>query len=296
MSPKKTPILMNEAPAAEAGSAAGGAPAAASSVLSAGAGAAPAAAAAPAPAAAATATPPAGDPPAWAAPDKYQVKKDDGSIDWEATARKIDEGRSHLEKRLGAGDVPPADPSGYKVAAPEQYADALKGWDPGTDQALQSFLTSAHKAGMTQAQVDLVIGEFGRVMSEVQGAQVTPEQKAQQATQALQQTWKTEAEYKAGVQGAYRAAAAFAQAAGLTMDEVEAEIGNNPTAIRLLAAIAPELQEATAPPSDASGVAGGNWKDQVATLRAEKAALPEKDPRRQTIQNQINALYEKHVR
>ena len=108
----KTPQTMNEAVAADAGGAPAGvvdagAPAAPSgTIMDRGASAAPAVT----------------EPPAWAAPDKYQVKNEAGEIDWQATARKIDEGRSHLEKRMGSGDVPPADVSGYKVAAPEQYA------------------------------------------------------------------------------------------------------------------------------------------------------------------------------
>ena len=40
-------------------------------------------------------------------PEKYQVKKEDGSIDIEASSLKLAEAYGHLEKRLGSGDAPP---------------------------------------------------------------------------------------------------------------------------------------------------------------------------------------------
>ncbi|MEY4427887.1 MAG: hypothetical protein RLZZ182_576, partial [Pseudomonadota bacterium] len=117
---KKTPKLMDDAAGGDMGGAAPVADAAPAAPAPAG-GTVMAKGAAPA------------EPAAWAAPEKYLVKNGE-DVDWQATARKIDEGRSHLEKRMGSGDVPPADVSGYKLAVPEAHAEALKGWDMAADQ------------------------------------------------------------------------------------------------------------------------------------------------------------------
>ena len=151
---KKTPRLQNEAVAADVGGA--GAPAAPTEAP-----AAPVAAPAPAAAPAAPTTimskgaAPAA-PAEWNAPDKYLVKGEGGDVDWQATARKIDEGRSHLEKRMGSGDVPPADVSGYKVEAPADYAEALKGWNPAEDAKLSEFLADAHDPAHPELAQDLL--------------------------------------------------------------------------------------------------------------------------------------------
>lgn len=220
-------------------------------------------------------------------------------MNWEATARKIDEGRSHLEKRMGSGDVPPADISGYKLAVPEQYAEALQGWDPAADTKLQAFLGDAHKAGMTQPQVDLVLREFGRVTSEMKAATAapTPEVQAEQVAADLRGVWGSDGDFDKNVGQAFKAANALASKAGMSYDDVEAAgLGNNAAFLRIMAAIGAEMGEDTPVGTQASqGPASEGWKDQVAQLKAEKSALPERDPRRQTIQNQINALYEKHT-
>lgn len=283
---KKTPRLMNEAPAADVG----GAPAGAVD--------APAPAAAPA----APATPSGtvmdrgAEPPAWSAPEKYLVKNGD-DIDWQATARKIDEGRSHLEKRMGSGDVPPADAAGYKVAAPEQYADVLKDWNPAEDQALQAFLGNAHKAGMTQKQVELVIGEYGRVMSQVQGAQLTPEQQAEKAAddaaKALGEVWKDPAEFDKNLGMAFKAGEKLAAKMGVDFDEFNQALGNNPMFLRLAAMLAPEMGEDTPQGTQQTPTDALTWEAKRDELVAQRDALPEKDARRAQIVKAIDEHYKK---
>jgi hypothetical protein len=236
----------------------------------------------------------------WSAPEKYLVKGEDGSPNWEATARKIDEGRSHLEKRFGSGDVPPADIAGYKLAVPEQYAEVLQGWDPSADTKLQAFLGDAHKVGFTQPQVDLVLREFGRVTADMKtaGQGPSPEQQAEQVATQLREVWKDDAEFDKNVGFAYKAANALAAKAGLSYDDIEAAgLGNNPAFLRIAAALGPEMgEDSPVGTQGQQGQASEGWKDQVAQLKAEKNGLPERDPRRQTLQNQINSLYDKHVK
>ena len=238
---------------------------------------------------------PAAAPAEWNAPDKYLVKNDAGEVDWQATARKIDEGRSHLEKRMGSGDVPPADVAGYKVAAPEQYAEILKDWNPAEDQALQSFLTNAHKAGMTQKQVELVIGEYGRVMSQVQGMQLTPEQQAEKAAEdaakALTEVWG--ADFDKNLALTRPVGEKFAEKLGVPFEDFDAALGSNPMFLRLAAALAPEMAE-DKPQGTQTGITDvGTWEAQVAELKAQRDTFKDNDPRRAQITKQLSELYEK---
>lgn len=287
----KTHRFQNEAVAADVGGAA--APAAPTE--------APASPAASAPAAAPATVMGKGAAPAapaeWNAPDKYLVKGEGGDVDWQATARKIDEGRSHLEKRFGSGDVPPADVSGYKVEAPADYAEALKGWNPAEDTKLAEFLADAHKVGMTQKQVDLVIKQYGRLASEAAGAQLSPEQQAEKAAEdaakALGEVWKDPAEFEKNVGLSFQAGQKFAAKLGVPFDEFNAALGNNPMFLRLAAKLAPELGEDTPEGTQQTPADALTWEAKRAELIAARDALPEKDARRMQIVQQINDHYAK---
>lgn len=239
---------------------------------------------------------PAAEAPAWAAPDKYLVKNGD-EVDWQATARKIDEGRSHLEKRMGSGDVPPADVAGYKVAAPEQFAEVLKDWNPAEDADLQTFLGNAHKAGFTQQQLDLVLGEYGRVMSQVQGAQLTPEQRAEQEAEAtakaLGEVWKEPGEFDKNVGLSYQAGMKLAAKIGVDYEEFNAALGNNAMFLRVAAALAPEMQEDTPEATQMTAGDALDWDAKRAELVQQRDALPANDPRRAQIVKQISDHYAK---
>ncbi|MCZ7253157.1 hypothetical protein NK293_23265, partial [Salmonella enterica] len=87
-----------------------------------------------------------------------RTNKEDGSLDLEQSSRKMAEAYKHLETRMGSGDVPP------KTA--EEYAVKLEGvegfdWDEfKADPDTQSFLKGAHAKGLTNDQVQYVIGEY----------------------------------------------------------------------------------------------------------------------------------------
>lgn len=232
-------------------------------------------------------------PTEWAAPEKYLVKNGE-EIDWQATARKIDEGRSHLEKRFGAGDLPPTEVAGYKLAVPEAHAEALAGWDLAADTKLQEFVTGAHELGFTQKQLDHVLGAYANMAVEAKGAAAAqPEQEAEKAATALREVWKDDAEFDKNVGLAFAAGQKLANKLGVSFDDFNAALGNNPMFLRLAAALAPEMQEDTPAGTQAGVAEAQDFDAQVAALRAEKDALPEKDPRRQQVQDKINALYEK---
>lgn len=239
----------------------------------------------------------------WAAPEKYVVKNDAGEIDWKATAQKIDGGRSSFEKRFGSGDVPPAEVAGYKINLPEAVAESLKDWDHGNDPKLKGFMESAHKAHMTQAQIDVVIGQYASIMADAKAAGAAasdPEAAraaaAEKCSDELAKVWADQKEFDKQIGMAYKAADKLAQRLGMSFADLEAAgLGDNPTFIRIAAALATEMGEDTPVGTQGSGQQSGGWRDEVAALKAEKNALPERDPRRETIQGKINQLYEKHT-
>jgi len=223
-------------------------------------------------------------------PEKYRVVKEDGSVDIEASTTKLAAGYGELSKRFGAGDVPPADVAGYKINIPEQLQDAVKGWDTAGDEKLQAFLGEAHKSGMTQGQLDLVIGQYLNVIGTHQPV-LTPQQQAEKTAQELSKVWKDDAEFDKNVGAAYKAGNVLAAKLGVPFKEFNKELGNNPMFLRLAAALAPEMTEDTPHGTDSTAGTGQDFAAQVAELRSQKDALPEKDPRRASIQEQINQLY-----
>jgi hypothetical protein len=250
--------------------------------------------AAPAPAATPQTTPPAESVLANAAttdfiPEKYRTTKEDGSLDLEASSRKVAEAYKHLETRMGSGDVPP------KTA--DEYAVKLEGvegfnWEEfKKDENTQSFLKGAHAKGLTNDQVQYVIGEYMKAAPALVegGVQLT----AQDCTAALKAVWADDAAMKSNVAASYRAAQAFASegTAPGNFDALMAKYGNDPDFIAFTANIGKELKEDTA----ING--GGALNDQdfavkSAELREQLQKLDAHDPKRAGIQAQLNAMYD----
>lgn len=243
---------------------------------------------------------PAGEAAAWAAPDKYLVKNEDGSINWEGTAQKIDGGRASFEKRFGSGDVRPDDVAGYKIEVPADYAEALKGWNPAEDAKLSEFLVDAHKVGFTQQQVDLVLKQYGRLASDAAGAQLTPEQRAEQeadaTAKALGEVWKEPGEFDKNLGEAFKVGQKLAGKLGVDFDEFNAALGNNAMFLRLAAALAPEMQEDA--PQGTQQTAGDalDWDAKRAELVSQRDALPANDPRRAQVVKQLSDHYAKRYK
>lgn len=223
-------------------------------------------------------------------PEKYRVAGADGKLDIEASARKLAEGYGAASKRIGSGDIPPAEVGGYKINIPEAFKEATKEWDQAGDQKLQGFLANAHKAGMTQGQLDVVMGQYFDSISGMQPI-LTPEQQAEKTASELTQVWQDDATFDKNVQAAYKAAPALAQKIGVPMDQLNAELGNNPLFLRLAAALAPEMQEDTPAGTGGEQMDSLSFEAKASELRAQKAALPENDPRRKVIQAELDKLY-----
>lgn len=170
-----------------------------------------------------------------AIPEKYQVKKEDGSIDVEASSLKLAEAYGHLEKRMGSGDAPPKTAEEYQVAVPDALKDAL---DPKTDPLLGAFLKDAHAAGLTQKQMDLVMGKYFELAPQLLAG--NSQLSSEECIADLRNEWKDDATFKGEVSKAFRAAQAYG---GADTEAILADYGNDPRIIRMLSRIGNEMSE-----------------------------------------------------
>lgn len=222
-------------------------------------------------------------------PEKYRVNKEDGSLDLDQSSRKMAESYKHLEARMGSGDIPPKSADEYTVKL-----EGVEGfnWDEfKADEGTQSFLKGAHSKGLTNAQVEYVIGEYmkaapGLVEGGVQLSQ-------QDCAAALKAVWTDEQAMTQNVRASYRAAEAFASEPGKpgNFAALQAKYGNDPDFIAFTANIGKELKEDTAINNGAQ-VNEADFNIKVSELRAQLEALPPHDPKRPGVQAQLNDMYD----
>lgn len=172
-------------------------------------------------------------------PEKYRVNKEDGTFDLEASSRKLAEAYGAAEKRIGGGDIPPKTADEYTVTVPDAFKES---WKPEEDQSFKDFRSKALEAGMTQKQLDLVMGQYFEIAPKlVAGAGVLD---ANAATAELKKTWATEADFNRNIRNAFVGTQAIAAKAGLQVDEImNSPLGNDPRFLKLMAAIGPEFSE-----------------------------------------------------
>lgn len=220
-------------------------------------------------------------PEAWAMPDKFKVSKEDGTLDMEASARKMGESLQHLEKRMGSGDAPPKTADEYAVNVPDEWKEAF----PADSETMAAFRKDAHEQGLSQKQFDFFIGKYieQAPLLAAGGAQATYEQ----AESDLKGTWKTDAEFKAQTGNAFKAWSAFA-------DPVDAgkmdEVGNNPAVVRLLARIGAEMKEGGSIPAGADSGVGAQ---DVKSLLTSEANTNPRHPDHAATRAKVDAYYAK---
>ena len=215
-------------------------------------------------------------------PEKHRVTKEDGALDTEASSRKLAEAYRHLEKRMGAGDMPPKTPEEYEPTITNEAFDfeTIK-----ADPLYQGFLKSAHAKGLTNDQVSFVLDEFlARQSNIVEGGQQLD---TAAATEQLKQLWSTDAEYNSNLQASFRAVQAFA---GDDAEKLVAKYGNDPDFIALMAKVGAEIKEDTSPQAVALPD-GLDFSSKIAELTEQIAALPKNDPRRQKLMMEKDDLY-----
>lgn len=275
-------VIENTTPEAAAAPATAAAPAPAAATPAAPAAPAAQAPAVPAPSllakggAASPAQPPA-DAPASPIPAKYHVKKDDGTLDVEASLAKWGDGHKNLEQRLGSGEAPPAKPEDYAPTLPDGLSmDQLK-----NDPLFSSFLKGAHSLGLNNKQVGYVIEAYQQRLAMSNSPEV--------AEAELRKTWATDDQLQRGLSDSYRAAQAFANGDKDLAARVERKFGNDPDFIRLMAAVGRELHEDAPPAGTLSTVEMGSLE----SLMASEAYMQAKHPDHAKVVAQVNMLYAK---
>lgn len=171
--------------------------------------------------------------------EKYRVKKDDGTVDIDASVRKSEEARAALEAKLGSGDVRPKTAAEYKLELPPELkplADTLPA------EGIKAFQEKCFGAGLSQSQYDFIMREYLTVAPTLVTAARNIDVKA--AVSELKATWPVEADYNTNVERANAAIRGYAgdDAAGIFKD-----YGADPRIVRMMAKIGAEMGEDRAP-------------------------------------------------
>lgn len=231
-----------------------------------------------------------GDPPTgendWM-PEKFRVMGEDGKLDTAASARKLAESYSALERRAGTGDVPPK--------APEDYALQVEGLDEESakqfkaDPMFQEFAKAMHAVGLTDKQLNAVVARYLKVAPELVAAD--QELSMQEAKAELEKIWTDDATMQKNLGGVVRAIAAFgAEAEDVPGSQARLmqKYGRDPDFIAFAAAIAGELTEDQLP----SAVSVPSDVDVEALQKSEAYWKPE-HPDHQRVKAQVQAFYTK---
>lgn len=210
-------------------------------------------------------------------PDKFRVMSAEGKPDVDATLAKLTESYTNLEKLKGP--ALPASPSDYTFQPPERFKDLDLG------EVGKTFRDKAHKAGITQAQFELVMGEYFDLVPGVldSAAKLSTEE----ARTELQKVWKSEAEFDAGLASAQRA---IDNAPESIREDLWTRYGRDPAFLQFAASIGKEMRE-DRPPQNPDGGSGGS--NVVETLMASKAYRDPKDPQHAAVSAQVAAHFKR---
>jgi hypothetical protein len=207
-------------------------------------------------------------------PDKFRVNGADGKLDLAASSQKLSDSYKNLEKTRGA--MPPAAPTDYTFTPPAELGD-LK-----FDDALSaSFRESAHKAGMSQAQYEMVMSEYCKVVPQMLDA--TAKLSAAEARVELSKVWQSPAVFEAQVNNAARA---ISNAPADLQQTLHAKFGRDPDFVRFAAAMGQEMREDRAAQNPDGGQGGPETMEQ---LMAHPAYRDTKHPEHTAISKRVQA-------
>lgn len=166
-------------------------------------------------------------------PEKYRVLND-GKLDLEASGKKMSDGLAAAVKRIGSGDLPPETPDAYADSpVPDDFKDV-----PLDPELTRSFREGAHKAGLTQSQLDFVMGEYFKLVPSMLNASAALT--ADEARSQLSKVWGTPAELQSNMTAAERAVAVVP--ADL-QEQIRTEFGTNPLFWQFAAQFGKEVGE-----------------------------------------------------
>lgn len=208
--------------------------------------------------------------------EKVLVKGADGAEDWKATATKAEQARQHLERRLGTGEAPPKDVTGYTFEVPEDLAGfELQG------ERVDAFKAEALKQGVTPAQFKWMMDSYMKAAPDLMGGVV--QMKASQAREALAQVWQGD-ELQTNLSASQRAVSAMPQ----DLQEATLELGTNPAFVRAMAWIGSQLGEDKGP-----GLTSAAPAADVAVLQASEAYRNPRHPEHAKVSAQVRQHFER---
>lgn len=222
--------------------------------------------------------------------EKYRVTGEDGKVNLAESSRRIAEAHAALEKRMGAVGVAPASPDEYTVTVPEGVK-GFDGFDPKTDEGYKAFAGKMHELGLTQKQMDGVMSEyFSRSEALVLGAAVLD---ANATTETLKKDWAGSGGFEHNIRLAYQAGEILAKKAGLDVNEVFSAnaLGNSVPALKILAALAPELIEDTNVTGSAMSM--GTTEDEIHNLMRSDAYKNSKHADHERVSQKVRQWFEK---
>ena len=187
---------------------------------------------------------------------------------------------------MGTGDVRPKTAAEYKMPElPEGLKDLQL--DPDMHNA---FREKAHKAGLSQGQFEFVMGQYLEIAPQLAaGGQAVS---ADQTIAELKTAWGND--YGAQAANAWRGMSQIAQAAGLTVEQVDAELGNSPAFNRIMAAVGSQLREDTSINTGGGGSGGAGMAD-AGALQASEAFRNPRHPEHQATVAKWNQIVTKGV-
>lgn len=181
--------------------------------------------------------------------------------------------------------MPPDSADKYAINVPEALKDRIKVEDLAKSEDVKGFIGKLHAAGMTQAQVDVALGELLERGVKIREAQ--PAMDAAMCTAELKQIdgWKTDQEYQQQMGRAYNAARAYCEDQA-ELDTFLAKHGNDPVIARMLAKVGAELAEDTQASAEASTQLTANLE----ALMSDPAYLDDRSPKHAQVKAQVDAL------
>lgn len=221
-------------------------------------------------------------------PEKFRTMKEDGSLDYELSAAKMAESYSYLEKKLGSGDAPPKSATEYQPVFSEESGITFE--DVKDDPVMQEFTKGAHELGITNKQLSYILDQYMKVLPDDINAAIDLKT-ADTIANLKETTWKTDAELKAGLSDAHRA---VSMVAGDDAQYLMDKYGNDPAFIRFAASFGEGMREDTAPAA-MQMIPEADFADKTHGLRQQLIDMSATDPRRASVQKQLNDLYDKQV-
>lgn len=208
-----------------------------------------------------------------AIPDKFKVVSEDGSVDYKATAAKMNESYSYLEKKIGTGEVAPKSVDEYKIEREGFSFEDFK-----ADESNQQFLSEAHKHGITNKQLDFLLSEYDKRAIDL--VSNNSQFDTDTTIQSLQSEWGNN--YESNVFSAIRAA----KSAGLTEEQINnPSIGNNVDVIKVLSYFGSQIAE-DKPINNGTAV-----NTDITSLMRSEAFFDPKHPDHKSVKAQIDSYY-----